>query len=66
MNHYGAFGGIGRIRILKLKALRHIEIELNRSHLVIAFERIADIEIDFWAIECAIAWVDFIGAFQSI
>lgn len=47
--------------ILQIESLREVEIKLYGTALVLSFVGIIKFDIDFWAIECAIARVNFKG-----
>src|SRR3989338_10953195 len=47
--------------IICIKALRLVKIKLNRCTLPGPSNRIFDMEINFWAVECSVSWINFKG-----
>ena len=52
---FAVFAGIGQV-----KALRHLEVELNGTALPGSAQRIAEVEVDFRSVKRAVALVDFV------
>lgn len=46
------------VAVLKIEAFGELEIELERSTLVVAAEGVSDEDVDLGAIECAVLRVD--------
>ncbi|MNE21746.1 hypothetical protein D3C80_1149180 [compost metagenome] len=58
MNYDGAMLQAVLSNVGKIKFLRHLEIQLNRSALPASFERIKNMKINLRAIKCPITFVD--------
>lgn len=66
-SQHGAVDDDGRVRlaistiVLELEVDRQLEVQLNRSALVLALQSIRHHDVDFGAVECTVACVDSPG-----
>src|SRR4051812_27921974 len=66
MNHDWTLGRVVGIDIAEVKTLRHVEVELNCSELMIPLQGICNLKVNLWTIESAISWISLIRPSEFI